>query len=327
VKRREFITFLGGAVAAWPLAPRAQQAPMPVIGYLSARSAESDVPMLAAFRRGLNETGYVTDQNVVIEFRFADGRYDRLPALAEDLVTRQVAVIVTGGGEGAALAAKAATASIPIVFNVGEDPVRFGLVTSLNRPGGNITGVTSLLAGLGTKQLGLLRELVPNADVVAMLVNPNDPWAASETSDIQSAAHSVGQHLTVLKASTELDIDAAYARLIQQRAAAVLVAASPLFVTRAEQLIGLSARHALPTIYHRREMALAGGLMSYGSSTAEAYGQMGVYAGKILRGIKPADLPVQQPTKFELIINLKTAKALGLEIPPTLLARADEVIE
>jgi putative tryptophan/tyrosine transport system substrate-binding protein len=233
---------------------------MPVIGYLSARSAESDVPMLAAFRRGLNETGYVTDQNVVIEFRFAYGRYDRLPALAEDLVTRQVAVIVTGGGEGVALAAKAATASIPIVFNVGEDPVRFGLVTSLNRPGGNITGVNTLLAGLGTKQLGLLRELVPNADVVAMLVNPNDPWAASETSDTQSAAHSVGQHLTVLKASTELDIDAAYARLIQQRAAAVLVAASPLFTMRAEQLIGLSARHALPTIYHRREMALAGGL-------------------------------------------------------------------
>ena len=327
MRRRDFISLVGGSAVAWPIAARAQQPTMPVIGYMSARSAESDVPMLAAFRRGLNETGYVADQNVVIEFRFAEGRYDRLPALAEDLVSRKVAVIVTAGGEGAALAAKAATTSIPIVFNVGEDPVRFGLVISLNRPGGNATGVTSLLGGLGTKRLGLLRELVPNADVVAMLVNPNDPWAAAETSDTQSAAHSVGQHLTVLKASTELDIDAAYAMLIQQRAAALLVAASPLFVTRAKQLIGLSARHALPTIYHRREMAYAGGLMSYGSSTAEGYGQMGVYAGKILRGIKPVDLPVQQPTKFELIINLKTAKALGLEIPPTLLARADEVIE
>jgi putative ABC transport system substrate-binding protein len=200
---------------------------------------------------GRNETGYIVAKNVVIEFRFAGGRYDRLAALAEDLVSRQVAVIVTGGGEGVALAAKAATASIPIVFNVGEDPVRFGLVTSLNRPGGNLTGVTSLLGGLGTKQLGLLRELVPNADVIAMLVNPNDPWAAPETTDTQSAAHSVGQHLIVVKASSEHDIDAAFAMLVQQRTAALLVTASPLFVTRAEQLIGLSASHALPTIYHR----------------------------------------------------------------------------
>jgi putative ABC transport system substrate-binding protein len=326
MNRRSFITLLGGA-AAWPLAAHAQQPAIPVIGYLSTRSAESDVPMLAAFRRGLNETGYVVDKNVVIEFRFAGAQYDRLPVLAEDLARRQVSVIVTAGGERAALAAKTATATIPIVFNAGEDPVRFGLVTSLNRPGGNVTGVTSLLGGLGSKQLGLLRELLPKADAIAMLVNPNDPWAPSETSNTQSAAHSVGQHLIVLNASTEHDIDAAFAMLVQQRAAALLVAASPLFVTRAEHLIGLSARHSLPTIYFRRELAASGGLMSYGSSTAEVYGQMGIYAGKILKGAKPADLPVLQPTKFELVINLKTAKALGLQIPDKLLARAEEVIE
>jgi len=327
MRRREFITLLGGAAAAWPLAARAQQAAMPVIGYLSARSAESDGPMLAAFRRGLNETGYVVDKNVVIEFRWAGGQYDRLPALAEDLVLRQVAVIVTGGGEHVALVAKTATASIPIVFAGGEDPVRFGLINSLNRPGGNVTGVTTLLGGLGPKQLGLLRELVPKADVIAMLVNPNDPWAAAQTSDTQSAAHAVGQHLIVLNASTEHDIDAAFAMLVQQRAAALLVTASPLFVTRAEHLIGLSAHHALPTIYFRRELAAAGGLMSYGVNTTEAYGQMGVYAGKILSGTKPADLPVIQSAKFELVINLKTAKALGLSVPDRLLALADEVIE
>jgi putative ABC transport system substrate-binding protein len=326
MRRREFITLLGGGAAAWPVAARAQQ-PMPVIGYLSARSAESDVTMLAAFRRGLGEMGYVEGRNVTIEFRWGDGQYDRLAALAIDLAQRQVAVIVTSGGENAALAAKTATASIPIVFNVGEDPVRAGLIASLNRPGGNLTGVTSLLGGLSTKQVGLLQQLLPKADVIAMLINPQDTWAASLTSDTQMAAVALRRQLVVLEASTEQEINVAFATLIQQRAAALLVAASPFFVTSATRLIGLSARHALPTIYFRRELAYAGGLMSYGSSTAELYGQMGVYAGKILSGAKPANLPVQQPTKFELVINLKTAKALGLYVPPTLLATADEVIE
>jgi putative ABC transport system substrate-binding protein len=326
MKRRAFITLLGGA-AAWPLVARGQQPPMPVIGYLSARSVESDVPMLNAVRRGLNETGYVVGKNVGIEFRWARGQYDRLPALAEDLVRRQVAVIVAAGGEHVALAAKAATVSIPIVMAGGEDPVRFGLIASLNRPGGNITGVTSLVGALGPKQLGLLRELVPKADVIAMLVNPNDPWAASQISDTQSAAQSVGQHLVVLKASTEHDIDAAFSTLANQRAAALLVIASPLFLVSAEHLVGLSSRHALPTIYFRRELTDSGGLMSYGMNTAESYEQIGVYAGKILSGTKPIDLPVVQSTKFELVINLKTARALGLDIPPMLLARADEVIE
>jgi putative ABC transport system substrate-binding protein len=324
--RIEFITLLGGA-AAWPLAARAQQQAMSVIGYISMRSAESDVPMMAAFRHGLNETGYVEGRNVAIEFRWGGGQYDRLPALVEDLVRRQVAIIVTSGGEPAALAAKAATAKIPIVFNVGEDPVRFGLVASLNRPGGNITGVTSLLGMLGTKQLGLLRELVPKAATIGMLINPNDPWAESQTSNTQAAAREVGQQLVVFSASSESDIDAVFAALVQERAGALLIANSPFFVTQADHLISLAARHALPTIYFRRELADAGGLISYGSSTAELYGQMGIYAGKILNGAKPADLPVMQPTQFELVINMKTAKALGLDVPPTLLARADEVIE
>ena len=327
LKRREFITLLGGGAAAWPLAARAQQASMPVIGYLSVRSAESDVPMLAAFGRGLNETGYVVGKNVIIESRFAGGQRDRLQALAEDLVRRQVAVIVTGGGESAALAAKAATASIPIVFNAGGDPVRFGLVNSLNRPGGNITGVAALLSELVAKKLGLLRELVPNADTVAALVDPTDPSAATQISETQQAARALGHQLVLLTASTDEEIDAAYTMLVQQQAAALLVNASPFFVTRTERLVRLSARHALPTIYFRREMADAGGLMSYGSSTAEMYGQMGVYTGRILKGEKPADLPVLQPIKFELVINMKTAKALGLIIPPGMLAIADDVIE
>jgi len=325
MKRRDFMALVGGAVA-WPFAVRAQ-ASMPVIGYLSVRSAESDVPMLTAFRRGLNDTGYVVGKNVVIESRFAGGQRDRLQVLAGDLVRRQVDVIATGGGESAALAAKAATANIPIVFNAGGDPVHFGLVTSLNRPGGNITGVAALLSELVAKKLGLLRELVPKADAIAVLVDPTDPSAASQISETQQAAHALGQQLLLLRASTDEEIDAAFAMLIQQHAAALLVNASPFFVTRAEHLIGLSARLTLPTIYFRREMADAGGLMSYGSSTTEMYGQMGVYVGRILKGEKPADLPVLQPTKFEFVINMKTAKALGLTIPPGILAIADEVIE
>ena len=327
LKRRELITLLGSVAAAWPFATRAQQPSMPVIGYLSVRSAESDVPMLTAFRRGLNDTGYVVGKNVIIETRFAGGQRDRLQVLAGDLVRRQVDVIATGGGESAALAAKAATANIPIVFNAGGDPVHFGLVTSLNRPGGNITGVAALLSELVAKELGLLRELVPKADAIAVLVDPTDPSAASQISETQQAAHALGQQLLLLRASTDEEIDAAFAMLIQKQAAALLVNASPFFVTRAEHLIGLSARHTLPTIYFRREMADAGGLMSYGSSTAEMYGQMGVYVGRILKGEKPADLPVLQPTKFEFVINMKTAKALGLTIPPGILAIADEVIE
>ena len=297
MRRREFVAALGAA-ATWPLAARAQQPAMPVVGYFSARSPESDVPMLAAFHQGLNETGYVEGQNVAIEFRWGGGEYHRVPALAEELVRRQVTIIVTSGAEISAQAAKAATATIPIVFNVGGDPVRFGLVASLNRPGGNLTGVASLVHVLGAKQIGLLRELVPTAGLVAFLINPNEPTAESQTSDAQAAARAVGQQLIVLKAGTEREIEAAFATLVQQRAGALLVGAGPFFLTRAPVLVALTARHAVPAIYFRREFAEAGGLMSYGTNTAELYRQMGVYTGRILKGEKPADMPVLQPTKF-----------------------------
>jgi len=283
--------------------------------------------MLAAFRQGLNETGFVEGKNVTIEYRWGDGQYDRLPALAANLVGQRVAVIVTAGGGPAALAAKTATTKIPVVFNVGEDPVRAGLVASINRPGGNLTGVTSLLESLGAKQLGLLRELVHSAITIAMLVNPNDTWAQAQIAHTRSAARELGQELIVLNASAESEFNAAFSTMSNRRVGALLVVASPLFVNRADQLVALAAGHALPAMYFRRELAEAGGLMSYGSSTTEMYGQMGIYAGKILNGTKPADLPVTQPTKFELILNLKTAKALGLDFPPRLLAIADEVIE
>jgi putative ABC transport system substrate-binding protein len=326
IRHRAFITLLGGA-AAWPLAARAQQRPMPVIGYLSTRSPETDVPMLAAIRRGLSETGYVEGRNVAIEYRWGRGQYGRMQALAEELVARQVAVIITAGGEPAALAAKAATANIPLVVNMAEDPVRMGFVASLNRPGGNITGVTSLLGAQGAKQLGLLRELVPQASIMGLLVDPSMPWAESLTTETQSAARAVGQRLVVAGASSESDIDANVTRLVQQGAGALLVTASPFFFTRADYLIGLIARHALPAVYWRREIAEAGGLMSYGSSTAELYGHVGVYAGKILNGANLADLPIVQPTKFEFVINAKTAKALGIKVSDNLLSLADEVIE
>ena len=330
MKRRDFIAGLGAAASCpilGPLAARAQQPAMPVIGYLSARSSKSDVSMLSAFQQGLKEAGYVVGRNVAIEFRWGDGQYERVPALAEDLVRSNVTVIVTSGGEIAALAAKAATTTIPIVFSVGEDPVRYGLVASLNRPGGNVTGVTSLLGALGAKQLGVLRDLVPKSGVIAMLVNPDDPWAKTQITNTEAAALAVEQQLLVLRASTEADIYTAFATVVRSKIGALLVVNSPFFVTQANHLIMLSARHALPTIYFRREIADAGGLMSYGSNTAELYGQMGKYVGKVLGGANPADLPVMQATRFELVINLKTARALGLEIPPTLLARADEVIE
>ena len=327
IGRRELLVALGGAAAAWPLAARAQQPAMPVIGYLSMRSAKSDLPMLAAFRQGLNETGFVEGKNVTIEYRWGDGQYDRLPAFAANLVRQRVAVIVTSGGGPAALAAKMATTEIPVVFNMGEDAVRAGLIASINRPGGNLTGVMSLLDILGAKQLGLLRELVPRASTIAMLVNPNDTWAETQIAHTQTAARELGQELIVLNASAESEINAAFSTMSNRRAGALLVVASPLFVTRADHLVALAASHALPAIYFRRELADAGGLMSYGSSTSELYGQMGIYTGKILNGAKPADLPVIQPTKFVLVINLKTARALGLEVPPKLLALADEVIE
>ena len=323
LKRRDFITLLGGAAVAWPLAARAQQPAMPVIGYLSARSPKTDVPMLAAFRRGLSEGGYVEGNNVAIEFRWGGGQYDPLPELAADLVRRRVSVIVTSGGPGPALAVKAATKTIPILFVTAGDPVQEGLVATLSRPGGNITGVGTFFFSLGTKQLGLMRELMPNANPFALLIDPHMASSESQANDTEAAGRAVGQRLIVLRASTEREIDAAFATLVQQRAGALLVATSPFFVTRAHYLITLAARHSLPAMYFRREFVL----MSYGTSTAESYRQLGNYAGKILSGFKPADLPVIQSTKFEFVINLQTTKALGLTVPPGLLAIADEVIE
>jgi putative ABC transport system substrate-binding protein len=327
VKRREFITLLGGAAAGWPLAARAQQRTMPVIGLLSSRSRAVDAPIIAVIRQGLNETGFVDGQNVAFDYRWAEGQYDRLAGLAADLVRRQVAVIVTIGGEVSAAVAKAATATIPIVFATGTDPIRSGLVTSLNRPGGNITGVSTFQVQMEPKRLELLRELLPHATTTAVLMNQNNPTTEIRLNDIQTAARSVGQEINILNASTSRDIDAAFAKLAQMRADALLVASDPFFFTRAAQLVVLAARHAIPSLYSRREFAAAGGLMSYTANYDESYRLLGVYAARILKGEKPGDLPIQRPTKFELVINLSTAKALGLEVPPTLLARADEVIE
>jgi putative tryptophan/tyrosine transport system substrate-binding protein len=325
MKRREFLGVVGGA-AAWPIAARAQQA-MPVIGYLGGRSAQTDVPMIAAFREGLAENSYVEGQNVAIEYRWGEGQYDRLAALADDLVRHRVNVIVTSGGENAALAANAATATIPIVFNVGGDPVQFGLVSSLSRPGGNLTGVSSFGAALGAKQLGLLHELVPTARVIAVLVNPNEIANEALTSEIKEAARVVGQEIILLQAATEGELDTAFATVVQKRAGALMVNVSAFFVTRKDQITALASRHAVPTIYYRREFADAGGLVSYSSTTAESYRNQGGYAGRILKGEKPSDLPVLQPTKFELVINLKAAKALGLSFPNSMQLLADDVIE
>jgi putative ABC transport system substrate-binding protein len=324
MRRRQFIATLGSA-AAMPFATRAQQPAMPVIGYFSTRSPETDGPMLTAFRQGLDQGGYTEGKNVAIEFRWALGHYDRLPAMAEELAGKQVTVIVTSGGETAALAAKAATSKTPIVFIIGDDPVRFGLVSSLNHPGGNLTGVTSFLFALNAKKLGLLRELAPGATAIGFLANPGDPGSEGRINDIQAAAG--GQKIIVLKAGSQSDIDAAFAKLVAESAGALLMDAGPFFVTQSGQIIELAARHKIPTMYFRRELAVAGGLISYGSSTVEGYRKLGAYAAKILRGEDPANLPVSQPTKFELVINLKTAKTLGVAVPPPLLARADEVIE
>jgi len=326
MKRREFITLLGGATA-WPLAARAQQRTFPVIGLLSSRSLAVDTPLIAVIRQGLNETGIIEGQNVTIDYRWAEGQYDRLAGLAADLVRQHVAVIIAIGGDPSALAAKAATATIPIVFVGATDPVRSGVVTSLHRPGGNITGVSGFMTETEPKRLEPLRELRPHATTTAVLVNPNEPSIEIRVSDIQTAARSVGQEITILNASTIRDIDAAFARLAQMRADALLVAGDPFFFNRAAQLVVLAARHAIPSLYSRREFAAAGGLMSYGSTFNDIYRLVGVYAARILKGEKPGDLPIQLATKFELVINLSTARALGLEVPPTLLARADEVIE
>ena len=328
IRRREFITALGGmAAAAWPIAAHAQQLAKPVVGYLSTRSAPADMPMLAALNQGLAEIGFIEGQNVVIERRWGEGQYSRLPAHAADLVGRRVAVIVTAGGETVAQIAKQATSTIPIVFLGSGDPIQSGLVASINRPGGNLTGVNMLLFRLTTKQFGLLRELVPASKTIGVMVNPNQSESELQISEAQEAARTTGQQLVVLKASTEADIDSGFATLAERRADALLVVASPFLMVSAPKIIAYATRHAVPALYFRREFPEAGGLLSYGSSTAESYRQAGVYVGRILKGAKPADLPVIQPTKFELVINLRTAKALGLEVPPMLLARADEVIE
>jgi putative ABC transport system substrate-binding protein len=326
MRRREFITLIGGAAAAWPLAARTQQPAMPMIGFLSSRSEIDSALHVAAFRQALSEAGYVAGQNVAIDYRWADGQYDRLPGLAADLVNRQVTVIFAGGG-AAARAAKAATTTIPIVIMIGEDPVKFGLVASLNRPGGNISGVSTFNAVLGSKRLELLHELLPTVATIGLLVNPNYPSAGLEITETQVAARAVGCDLIIFNASTESEIDAAFASLVQRRVGALVVTGDPLFVSRRDKVVTLAARHAVPTIYVQREFAVAGGLIGYGTSLTDAYRQVGSYAGRILKGVKVADLPVVQPTKFELVINLKTAKALGLQIPDKLLALADEVIE
>jgi putative ABC transport system substrate-binding protein len=327
IGRRELIAALGGTAAAWPLAARAQQPAMPVIGYLHSDSPQPVARLLAAFREGLGETGYAEGQNVAIEYRWAHNDLSRLPDLVADLVRRGVAVIAAPGSSAAALAAKAATTTIPIVFSIGLDPVQLGLVTSLNRPGGNITGVNSMSNELLPKRLGLLQELLPAATRFAVLVNPKNPTTESLKKDVQAAAAAMGWQIEILTAGSDTDIDAAFVSLVQRRADALLVHPDNLFINRRVQLVILAARHAVPTIYPFRTDAEAGGLMSYGISLADAHRQAGVYTGRILKGARPAELPVVQPTKFELVINFKTANALGLEVPPMLLARADEVIE
>ena len=328
MKRRQFIRLIGGAAVVWPLVARAQQPGMPVIGFLGSSSPDLFARPLSAFRQGLNETGYVEGRNVTIEYRWADGQNDRLPALAADLVRRQVNVIAAPGSTPAALAAKAATATIPVIFQVGTDPVAAGLVASLARPAGNVTGVTNVNTELVPKRLELLRELIPTAKLIALLVNPTSPFITESISkDLQSATRALGLQLHILNASTEHDFDTVFATLAQLRADVLVIAPDAMFISRSEQLGALTLRHAVPAVTQFREFAAAGGLMSYGGSFTEPTRLVGVYTGRALKGEKPADLPVMQATKVELVINLKTAKALGINVPNTLIGRADEVIE
>jgi putative ABC transport system substrate-binding protein len=327
MNRREFITLLGGAAAAWPLAAQAQQPAMPVVGFVHTLSPESIPHFVAAFQQGLKEVGYVEGQNLAVEYRWAQGRYDRLPGLIDDLVRRRVVVIAATGGDPSPQIAKAATQTIPIVFTANSDPVREGLVANLNRPGGNLTGITIFGPAAVTKRMQLMHELMPKAATIAYLMNPNNPNGEMEMKTAQTAARSLGQAMTVLSASNERELDTAFVVMAQQRADALVVASDTFFVWRRDQLVGLAARHALPAIYYLREFAQAGGLMTYGNSLTDVYRRVGVYVGRILKDEKPSDLPVQQSTKFELIVNLQTAKALGLAIPDKLLALADEVIE
>jgi len=327
VRRREFITLLSGASLGWPLAARAQQSAMPVVGFINSASPQGYARQLSAFLKGLSESGYVERQNVAIEFRWAEGHNDQLAALAADLVYRQVTVLAATSTP-AALAAKAATTTIPIVFEMGADPVKLGLVPNLSRPGGNVTGVTSLNTEVEPKRLELLHELVPTATVMALLVNPADPaHAENTTKQVEAAALTLGLELHVLSASTERDFDAVFANLTQLRASGLVIGGDALFTSRSEQLAALSVRHAVPTIYEHREFAVAGGLLSYGADITDSYHLAGNYTGRILKGDKPADLPVQQATKVEMFLNLKTAKALGITVPLPLLGRTDEVIE
>ena len=326
MRRREFITLLGGAAVAWPLAARAQQK-VPTIGFLSGRSLESDSHLVAAFRQGLKEKGHVEGQNVAIEFRWAEGQFDRLPALAADLVGRKAAAIFAGGMDIAIRVVRTAITTTPTVFATGGDPVELGLVASFNRPGGNATAVTVIAAALLPKRLELLRELVASSAVVAVLVNPNDPNAAPYTRDVQVAARTFGLQVSVVHAGTERDFDTAFATLVNAGANALLVTTNALFINQRKKIVALAARYAVPAIYDRREFPAAGGLMSYGASIIDQYRQSGVYIGEILHGVEPADLPVMQPTKFELVINAQTASILGLTVPASLLATADEVIE
>jgi putative tryptophan/tyrosine transport system substrate-binding protein len=326
VNRRAFIRVLGSAAVAWPLAARAQQGAMPVIGFLHARSPDDAMPQVVAFRRGLAEIGYVEGQNVAIEYRWARGRYDSLPPSAAELV-RLPATVLVAGAEPAALAAKAATSTIPLIFSIGADPIKLGLAASYNRPGGNASGVSMFTSALEAKRLGLLHELVPAVATVGVLANPNYAMAEGQVRDAQDAARAMGLQIHVLLAGTDDEIEVAFGTIREQRIGALLQAADPFLDTRRERLLALMARHSVPTIHHFREFPVAGGLMSYGIDILDVYRQIGIYAGRVLKGEKPADLPVIQPTKFELVINLKTAKALGLQVPDKLLALADEVIE